>query len=169
MMTDLCFSPDYGQDGTIFAATFWGVYKSTDSGSLWAPSNSGLTNLFVTCLAISPDFTNDGEIFLSGRFYELTDFDPGPGVEELSIEPEWGDGFVLALDEAGGYLWSIALTGPRAVFAPDLDVGPAGRIGVVTLVEIDEPPGPEVDQFPCCLEYGEFDIFVQLISPQGSR
>jgi hypothetical protein len=38
----------------FYAGTDTGVYKSTDSGGTWSPSNTGLTNTIVMALAINP-------------------------------------------------------------------------------------------------------------------
>lgn len=47
------------QDGTIFAATVKGVYKSTDKGESWFLSNAGLNNTKVYALAVK----NANEIY----------------------------------------------------------------------------------------------------------
>jgi len=38
----------------LYAGTYGGVFKSTDSGGTWAAANTGLTNLSVRALAINP-------------------------------------------------------------------------------------------------------------------
>jgi hypothetical protein len=50
---DLVIKP--GDSTQLYAATYSGVYRSTDSGTSWAAcANTGLTNLNVLSLAISP-------------------------------------------------------------------------------------------------------------------
>ena len=59
-ITDIEFSPLFGQDGTLFATTFGGgVWRSTDRGLGWQPINSGLTDLMVRDLTVSPAFGTD--------------------------------------------------------------------------------------------------------------
>jgi photosystem II stability/assembly factor-like uncharacterized protein len=53
------FSPDYISDHTIYAGTYNGIYKSTDSGFTWALSSTNLGNEHVNSLAISPNYASD--------------------------------------------------------------------------------------------------------------
>lgn len=64
----LAISPN---GNTIFAGldSSGGLYKSTDGGDTWNQVNSGLTNLTVIPLAISPDYTENG----AGAIYAGTD------------------------------------------------------------------------------------------------
>ena len=56
------------RDGDIFAGTFegGGVYRSTDDGENWTLVDNGLTNTYVTALAIN----TGGDIF-AGRLAEV--------------------------------------------------------------------------------------------------
>ena len=55
----------------VYAASIFGVYKTTDSGLNWQPSNAGMTTLDTTSLAINPFTsalyagTNGGGVFKS--------------------------------------------------------------------------------------------------------
>ena len=40
--------------GTLYAGTYYGVFKSVDGGVSWNAVNTGLTNDFITALAIDP-------------------------------------------------------------------------------------------------------------------
>ncbi len=60
----LAISPNYAQDGTVFAGTGEdGVLVSTDRGKSWAAWNFGLLDLSVFCLALSPDFAADETVY----------------------------------------------------------------------------------------------------------
>jgi photosystem II stability/assembly factor-like uncharacterized protein len=48
------FAFDPSSSSTVYAATRGGVFKSTDGGSDWASSSSGLTNLYVDAIAVDP-------------------------------------------------------------------------------------------------------------------
>lgn len=50
-VTDVAFAAD----GTMFAATLRGVYRSADGGQTWQPASAGLRDLAIMQLAISPD------------------------------------------------------------------------------------------------------------------
>lgn len=53
--TAFVFSPNYAVDHTVYAGTYNGVFKSTDSGHNWTPTSLGLENNHVNSLAISPN------------------------------------------------------------------------------------------------------------------
>ena len=70
----LAFSPGYRTDRTIFAAgvggvTGWGdhVYKSTDGGTTWTESDTGIGDPCATSFAISPNYVTDHTIFVSAE------------------------------------------------------------------------------------------------------
>ncbi|MBC7262866.1 MAG: hypothetical protein H5T64_00735 [Chloroflexi bacterium] len=70
----LAISPNWNNDHTIIAGTWGGgVYRSTDGGNSWAPFNEGLSvggnasEGFVMALAFSPNYANDGTIFMGTR------------------------------------------------------------------------------------------------------
>ncbi len=63
-VSTLLISPNYAEDGTVFAGTSEdGVLVSRDRGRSWAGWNFGLIDLQVLCLAISPSFAVDETIF----------------------------------------------------------------------------------------------------------
>ncbi len=64
----LAASPDFRQDGILFAARAHGLFRSTDSGQTWTAvlqSEKPGEPVMVTSLAISPDFTHDRTVFAS--------------------------------------------------------------------------------------------------------
>jgi len=66
IVSTLVFSPNYIQDGIIFAGTMEdGVLFSSDRGHSFASWNFGLLDLNILCLAISPGFAED-EILYAG-------------------------------------------------------------------------------------------------------
>lgn len=77
--------------------------------------NSDGEFLWVKTLDISFTISNgrsvkvdyDNNIYLQGQFYYTTDFDPGPGLHEVTpANTIWfGDVFILKLDEDGEFQW----------------------------------------------------------------
>jgi photosystem II stability/assembly factor-like uncharacterized protein len=64
LVTALAVSPQFDEDGILFAATAEdGVFISTDRGVTWAVWNFGLLDPNVLSLAVSPDFTHSGLVF----------------------------------------------------------------------------------------------------------
>ena len=61
-------SPFFDSDLTVFAATKGrGIYKSINGGLDWTETNSGLTNLQINSLAISPNFAIDRTILAASN------------------------------------------------------------------------------------------------------
>jgi hypothetical protein len=62
------FSPDYAEDGTIFFSGYLdetlgeGIWQSNDGGQTWQPSSTGLYDLRVYDLVLSPDYGQDGTL-----------------------------------------------------------------------------------------------------------
>ena len=52
----------------------------------------------------------EGNAFLTGKFYDLADFDPGEGVYQLT-SVNYFDVFILALDSDGNFLWAKGFGG----------------------------------------------------------
>jgi len=84
----LAISPNYAQDGTVFAGTLCkdfptcqdsyvnGVFKSTDSGSTWQRALNGLPKRGIYALAVSPAYAQDQTLFAGmweGGVYKSTD------------------------------------------------------------------------------------------------
>lgn len=60
----LAFSPTFGIDRTLFAASENGLFQSTDRGDTWQLVSAQLPIRGI--LAISPDFSNDRTMFIAG-------------------------------------------------------------------------------------------------------
>jgi len=70
-MRGVGISPDYANDGTVFAGSYGGgILGSTDYGDNWTTQSTGLCWVYAGPLAISPDFTSDGTMF-SGAIGEV--------------------------------------------------------------------------------------------------
>lgn len=57
-------SPSFASDKTVFAGLMHGgVYRSTDGGTLWVPSNIGIETQKIETIETSPFFSSDGTVF----------------------------------------------------------------------------------------------------------
>ena len=64
-VSTLVCSPNFAEDGIIFAATLEdGVLYSSDRGRRWVSWNFGLLDLNTFCLAVSPNFASDETLFV---------------------------------------------------------------------------------------------------------
>ena len=120
LVVALAISPDFAQDGILFAAAAEdGVFCSTDGGIHWGAWNFGLLDLNLLSLVISPDFAVDETIFAGtstglfrstngGRAWREVqlpiDYD---AILSLAISPAFArDGLIFAGTENNGLLRS---------------------------------------------------------------
>jgi len=108
----LAASPDFPNDGTLFATKSSGLYISKDQGQSWIPAYESLgleTALPTTTVAISPNYADDQTVFaaVEGNVLRSTDggdtwayvelAEPAPLVSVLGISPKFAeDGLLLA-------------------------------------------------------------------------
>jgi photosystem II stability/assembly factor-like uncharacterized protein len=118
IISTLVISPNYTQDGVIFAGTMEdGVLFSSDRGYSWTAWNFGLLDLNILCMALSPDFSIDETLFVGaqsgifrstngGRAWREVDLPFGfDAVLSLAISPGFArDGILFAGTETQG-LW----------------------------------------------------------------
>jgi photosystem II stability/assembly factor-like uncharacterized protein len=66
---DLAFSPDFAADEIAFAATWSGLFRSDDGGQSWGKL-PGAPDLFVTSVAVAPDFGTSSQV-MAGYGYGM--------------------------------------------------------------------------------------------------
>jgi hypothetical protein len=107
-----------------------------------------------------------GNMYITGFFAGLMDFDPGPGTTVLgSIEL---DAFVAKYTAAGTLVWARQLgAGPLDAFGTDISVDGAGNVIVVGSFDgtADLDPGPGTAEFT---SQGERDIFISKLDSNGN-
>ncbi len=63
-VVDLCISPGYAGDGTIFAGVDQsGIYRSANGGANWTPVYPDADRFKLQSFAISPNYEQDGTVF----------------------------------------------------------------------------------------------------------
>lgn len=83
------------------------ISKTDASGIFqWAKVITGSSIHKVNSMSVD----ENGNIYLSGEFYNTIDFDPGPGELLLTAENDY-DCFVLKLDDSGNLLWGHSFGG----------------------------------------------------------
>ncbi len=141
------------------------IQKLDDSGNfLWAKNVGG----------IKPDFGLDatvdeiGNIYITGRFHETVDFDPGPEVFNLSATGDW-DIFMQKLDADGTFLWAIQIGGANSDSCNSIAVDKSENVyatGFFTR-EVDFDPGPGTFFLDSGLFATQHDIFVLKLDSSG--
>ena len=109
---------------------------------------------------------DQGDVYVAGRFDDLTDFDPGSGSLELDTAGG-SDAFVAKYTSAGHLVWARALGGPVAEEAKALAVDSAGNVYVAGWFQLttDFDPGPGTAELT---SEGSMDGFVVKLDSAGS-
>ncbi|MBL7711200.1 MAG: T9SS type A sorting domain-containing protein [Chitinophagaceae bacterium] len=125
-MDDMGYSIDIDQEGNVYTVGYFndtvdmdpgpGIFTlvavngpamflhklDKDGNFIWAKSIEGKSNRLI-------DIGADGYLYLSGNFYDTTDFDPGPGTFTLN-----GAGsYMLKLDLDGNFVWAKKTTNEK--------------------------------------------------------
>lgn len=143
---------DFDPDVTnIFNATSGGstdvfMLKLNRSGNLvWAKAISGVGSDIGRSLTLD----NFGNIVITGSFSNITDFDPGMGIANItpSVTTSPGDLFLARYDTAGNYKWAKAIVRTNSSLREsDLAIDNLGNIYLTGSFSdtIDFDPGPDV-------------------------
>lgn len=87
-----------------------------------------------------------GNVYTTGQFSGLVDFDPGPGTTYMSTPTGSGGGhiFISKLSATGDFLWAKQFTGTIYMYANALAVSAAGDVYVAGTFNntVDFDPGP---------------------------
>ena len=126
----------------IFIATafMYGHINAQAPDWMWAKSFGTTNNDNGQAIAVD----EDGNIFAGGTFEGTVDFDPGPGVHNLTSGGIL-DGYILKLDSTGNFLWAYAIGGTHtdnvySMAADDMgNIYITGRFG--NTVDFDTGPG----------------------------
>ena len=110
-----------------------------------------------------------GNVFVSGRFQNTADFDPGSGVEtHVSLSGVANDAFVSKFDSNGTFQWARTWGGTFGdeAYGVATDVfGNAYVVGDFSSPSVDFDPGAGVDSH---VNSGMFDAFLSKFDPNGA-
>lgn len=160
VVIDLAISPAYADDTTLFASqgtstTSYNVFRSTDEGDSWQDVSPTWSDLPAPPrLSISPDFWNDGTLYVLGgaqtylstdggdTFVQATGWFSDHHVAELAFSPVYsadltlfalvpGEGLFKSAD--GGTAWALTgLSGDLSTFALSPDYASDGMLLAVS-------------------------------------
>jgi ELWxxDGT repeat protein len=100
------------------------VQKLQSSGKFaWAAALGGTDFSSASDIAVGID----GFVYVTGMLYGTADFDPGPGVYNLTSAGE-GDAFISVLDSTGGLVWSRAVGSTSDDYGSEIYVASDGSI-----------------------------------------
>ena len=127
----------------------------------WAESTGGV----LQDIGTSTTTDTSGNVYITGNFRDIVDFDPGPGTTSLTSKGK-GDIFVQKLDSAGTLLWAKSLGGHQNDESYFITIDTSGNIYVVGSFQdtVDFDPGPGTTNL---ISKGRNDIFIQKLDASG--
>ena len=130
---------------------------------VWAKSMGGIDYEQGNSIAVDAV----GNVYVTGRFYKTVDFDPGPGIYNLTSSSQRTDIFILKLDTFGNFVWAKSMGGYEFDDANSVVLDVAGNIyltgGFGGTVDFD--PGNAVYNLT---SNGGSDVFVLKLSNSGN-
>ncbi len=107
-----------------------------------------------------------GNIYVTGIFFGITDFDPGPGITHLTSAGN-EDIFVCKYDQTGNFIWAKGFGGPTNDFCNAIKLDATGNIYINGYFEntADFDPGTGVFNL---VSAGSTDIFVCKLDINGN-
>jgi len=108
----------------------------------------------------------DGSVYTTGYFHETTDFDPGPGVQNLTSAGS-SDIFILKLDDSGNFLWTKQIAGSGSSIGQSIATDATHHVYITGSFNgtADFDPGLGVQNFTSA---GSNDIFIQKLDIDGN-
>ena len=130
----------------------------------WARSFGGTANDYGTSITVD----NAGNVYTVGNFGPVTDFDPGPGVFNLTSHGHF-DIFISKLDVNGNFVWAKGVGGGSADGAISVGLDNAGNIYYAGWFSnsADFDPGPGVYNLSCS-DPNAGAAFVSKLDPNGN-
>lgn len=128
----------------------------------WAVSLGG--NSLDQGYSIAVD--NIGNVYTTGYFQGTADFDPGPGVYNLTSSGTW-DGYISKLDASGNMVWTVSFGSSNWDQGQSIETDNSGNIYTTGWFEgvVDFDPGPGVYNLTSA---GAKDIFIYKLDTAGN-
>lgn len=165
------FDPGAGNYTLTSGAPNWDpfVSKLDSAGNfLWAKQFKGTAVHGGKGMSIKLD--NADNVYITGQFFSTVDFDPGPGVYNLTTGSTDLESFVVKLDSAGNFLWARQFKGSGNNFNTgiSLDVDIAGNTIVTGFFNqtVDFDPGAGVYNMTALSSPG--DMYIVKLNAAGN-
>jgi hypothetical protein len=141
---------------------------SMSGASAWVDTNNAVTifggSSNEETLSIAVD--SNGNIYSSGFFNGVADFNPGAGTESLTSLGSL-DAFVSKLDSSGNFLWAIRLGNSGGDVAKSISVDESGNVLIAGDFSgtVDFDPGAGTANLT---SFGQGDIFIAKFDTNGN-
>jgi hypothetical protein len=139
------------------------IQKLSSNGDfIWAKSIGGTAIDYG--LSIVAD--DEGNIYTTGHFQGVVDFDPGLGVFNLTSKGDF-DLFVLKLDSSGNFAWVKSMGGNDTDNSQSIALDDYGHVYITGHFKdtVDFDPSSNVVQL---ISKGTYDIFIQKLDTSGT-
>jgi Ca2+-binding RTX toxin-like protein len=135
---------DFDPGPGIFEMTSVGLYNSfiskldADGNFLWAKQLGAGDGQSITLDSV-------GNVYTTGRFIGTADFDPGPGIFEITSVGIY-DSFISKLDANGNFLWAKQLGGTDDDYGQSITLDSVGNVYTTGYFNgtADFDPGPGI-------------------------
>ena len=142
------------------------ILKLDDLGNhLWSASFGARSLEF--CYDIATD--SRGNIYTTGNFRYTVDFDPGSGVDNISVAGTGGNGdvFIHKLDSSGNHVWAKNLGGSSTEVGTSLSVSKSGNVYTTGYFSRDGDYDPGSGTYTLT-NRGNYDVFVHALDSTGN-
>lgn len=130
---------------------------------LWAKSTGGLNHEYSEAIALDAF----GNIYTNGSFKGTVDFDPGPGIFNLTAPTSFYSGFVSKFDALGNFMWAKVLE--NAYFYADHSITLDSFGNIYTTGKFDGPADFDPGSGIFILNSGSSgDIFISKLDNSGN-
>jgi hypothetical protein len=158
------FDPAVGKYNLLTSAGSMDIFvcKLNAAGNLlWARQMGGEAVDYGTSITVDVL----GNVFTTGNFFATADFDPGPGIYNLT-----GNGmnaFISKLDASGNFLWAKQLGKLGGTMGAAIKVDKSGNVYTTGSFDIadDFDPGPATYNLST---FGDKDIFISKLDASGN-
>lgn len=159
---------DPGPDSVRYSAGRYDIYvvKLDASGNLaWAKSSGGA----FYDIPYDLDLDVWGNVYTTGYFQDVVDFDPGPGVYSLTTgSPSASNAFITKWDNAGNFIWAKQFQSSGSTMGYSVVTDRTGHVYCSGLVNgtADFDPGGGV--FNLASFPGSYDGFLSKLDSSGT-
>ena len=132
------------------------IHKLDASGQLlWEKELGGTDGLSIA-------LDNAGNVYTIGSCFGTTDYNPGPGVFQLSAGNS--DSYILKLDSSGNFVWAGLLSGTDQVWASDVTIDQDNAILIAGYFSQTADFDPSLSIFNLTGPASGYNLFVTKLS-----
>ncbi|MEQ8908550.1 MAG: SBBP repeat-containing protein [Vicingaceae bacterium] len=160
------FDPGAGTTN-LTAAGLYDIFllKTDGSGNLlWAKSVGGTSNDYGSSIAVD----DSGNVYISGTFQGVADFDPGIGIHNLTSQGAH-DVFILKLDATGNFVWVKRIGGVGIDWGNGITIDDSANVYTIGdfHATVDFDPGPGISNLTSSSQ-GTGSTFISKLNSAGN-